>query len=81
MILNLISPEKVLFSDRVKSVTLPGALGEMTILKNHAPLISLLCQGKIKILTEDKREVFYQIENGIVEVSENVINVLVSLPF
>jgi F-type H+-transporting ATPase subunit epsilon len=81
MILNLISPEKVLFSDRVKSVTLPGALGEMTILKNHAPLISLLCQGKVKILTEDKREVFYQIENGIVEVSENVINVLVSLPF
>ena len=40
MMLEILSPEQKLFSGEVESVTLPGTLGEFTVLKRHAPLIA-----------------------------------------
>jgi F-type H+-transporting ATPase subunit epsilon len=45
--LNIVSPEKELFNGEVSQVTLPGLLGQFTILPNHAPIVSSLKKGEI----------------------------------
>ncbi|HRM46539.1 MAG TPA: F0F1 ATP synthase subunit epsilon [Flavobacterium sp.] len=49
MILEIVSPEAKLFSAEVTSVTVPGVDGSFQILNNHAPIVSLLEKGLIKI--------------------------------
>ena len=49
MILEIVSPEAKLFSGEITSVTLPGVLGSFQILNNHAPIISILGKGNVKI--------------------------------
>ena len=46
MTLEILSPERTLFSGEVESVTLPGTLGEFTVLRHHAPLISSLTAAR-----------------------------------
>lgn len=48
MTLEILSPERTLFSGEVESVTLPGTLGEFTVLRHHAPLISSLTAGEVR---------------------------------
>ncbi len=54
MKLEIITPEKRLFDGKVKLVKVPGAAGSFEILKNHAPIISTLTEGTIKVITEDR---------------------------
>ncbi len=49
MILEIVSPEAKLFSAEVTSVTLPGVNGSFQILNNHAPIVSILGKGNVKI--------------------------------
>ncbi len=49
MTLEIISPEATLFAGEVTSVTVPGVNGEFQILKDHAPIVSLLQKGKVVI--------------------------------
>jgi F-type H+-transporting ATPase subunit epsilon len=49
MILEIVSPEATLFKGEVTSVTLPGVDGSFQILNNHAPIVSILKQGTVKI--------------------------------
>jgi len=72
MKLTILRPDKVLFEGEVKKVTLPGIQGEMTILKNHVPLLTFLKKGKIII--DGKKEI--EIEKGILEVKKNEITIL-----
>ena len=51
MKLEILTPEKEIFKGDIKSVTLPGTLGEFEILNQHAPIISTLTSGSIKIVT------------------------------
>ena len=51
--LEIISPENIIFSDDVKMVTIPSYEGDMSILKNHIPIITFLRPGKIKIKKKD----------------------------
>lgn len=50
MYLEIVSPEATLFSGDVTSVTVPGINGEFQMLANHAPIVSLLQKGDVKIL-------------------------------
>jgi F-type H+-transporting ATPase subunit epsilon len=50
MILEIVSPEATLFSAEVTSVAVPGVDGEFQMLNNHAPIVSLLKQGNVKIV-------------------------------
>ena len=50
MILEIVSPEATLFKGEVTSVTLPGVDGSFQILNNHAPIVSILKQGGVKLL-------------------------------
>ena len=49
MYLEIVSPEATLFSSEVDSVVVPGVIGEFEMLDNHAPIVSLLKDGTVKI--------------------------------
>jgi F-type H+-transporting ATPase subunit epsilon len=75
MQLEIITPDKTLFEGTAKSVTLPGIDGSFQILENHAPIISTLKNGKIKIVT-DKDTQLIDINSGVVEMLKNKVIIL-----
>lgn len=77
MKLEIISAHEVSFSGDVSSVTLPGELGSFTVLKDHAPLISVLVRGNVKFTDEDGETRHVEIEGGLADVNKNVISVCV----
>ncbi|MBI3500761.1 MAG: ATP synthase F1 subunit epsilon [Bacteroidetes bacterium] len=76
MHLEIITPDKKLFSGEVKSVNLPGSAGYFGVLKNHAPLISSLKKGNVKVVDEQKQTHSFPVKGGVVEVLKNKITVL-----
>jgi F-type H+-transporting ATPase subunit epsilon len=74
--LEIITPEKRLFDGNVKLVQVPGTKGSFEVLKNHAPLISTLVQGRIKVITDKDQQEFIDINSGIIEVKANSITIL-----
>ncbi len=76
MKLEIITPEKRLFDGSIRLVQVPGTKGSFEVLKNHAPIISTLMQGKIKVITEQGIEEFFEIKSGIIEVKANFISIL-----
>jgi F-type H+-transporting ATPase subunit epsilon len=65
----LVSPEKVLFDQEVSMVVIPGAEGDIGILPQHAPLLTLLRPGVITIYEEEKILVRIFIDGGFSEVT------------
>ena len=59
MYLEIVSPEATLFSSEVDSVVLPGVNGEFEMLKDHAPIVSLLKEGTIKIHTHTQSHLVF----------------------
>ncbi len=76
MHLEIITPEKILYTHEVKLVKVPGAMGSFEILNNHAPIISSLDKGTIKIIDADAQTLYYSITGGVVECKANKIAVL-----
>lgn len=76
MQLEIITPEKKVFSGEVSLVQLPGIEGSFEILNNHAALISVLKKGKIKIHDAQKQVQFFEVNGGVVEVLRNKVLVL-----
>ena len=74
--LEIISPEKIILSEKVNSVTMPSFEGEMTILPDHIPLITFLRPGIVRI--EGSKESEYFVEEGTVEFSNNNLVILSS---
>jgi len=67
------TPERVVFRDEVDSITLPTTMGEITILPNHIPLISVLKTGEITV-RKGEEEFAMAVAGGFVEVlSEKVV--------
>jgi F-type H+-transporting ATPase subunit epsilon len=77
--LEIITPEKKLFDGEINSITVPGSKGPFMVLHNHAPLISTLDKGQIKIVTKSSQEEFLDIEGGVIEVQRNNIIVLADM--
>lgn len=75
MQLTILTPDKPVFDGTVISVTVPGTLGAFQILKDHAPIISTLEDGKVIIQTNNE-ESSISIKGGVVEVSNNKIILL-----
>ena len=75
MFLEIITPDKKIFSGEVTSVTVPGANGQFQILNNHAPIISTLLNGNVKVKTASGIQNF-NVNGGVVEVLKNKIVVL-----
>ena len=77
MDVQIITPDKSLFQGQADLITVPGTSGSIGILNHHAPLVSSLKKGEIKIVLNEKEE-FFKIEGGVIEVSQNKVIVLVS---
>ena len=76
--LEIISPEKRLFTGMVEWVMLPGAKAPFTVLYNHAPLVSTLCAGDIKWkIGKEKQKM--TVKSGFVEVKENKVTALIEV--
>jgi F-type H+-transporting ATPase subunit epsilon len=76
MLLEIITPDKKLFSGQVKSVKIPGSGGSFGVMKNHAPLISSLKKGTVTVVDEEKKTHSFPVKGGVVEVLKNKIIVL-----
>ncbi len=76
MYLDIITPDKKVFSGEVASVTVPGIDGQFQVLNNHAAIISSLGSGPIKVKI-GAEETSYMTEGGVVEVLKNKVIVLV----
>lgn len=76
MQLEIITPDKKLFSGDVKSVTLPGLDGKFGVLNKHASMISSLRKGKIKLVDMQAQTQYFEITGGVAEVHKNKIIVL-----
>jgi len=78
MNLEILTPEKKVFSGDVYGVQLPGVTGSFEILEKHAPLVGALKTGKLKILKDRNNHLaFFNIQSGFVEVINNRVTVLV----
>ncbi len=76
MYLEIITPEEKVFSGEIKLIRVPGTKGSFEILKNHAPIISTLEKGDIKIISSTDKEEHFEISGGLIEASDNKIIVL-----
>lgn len=76
MNVEILTPDKTLFSGTAELVTLPGTDGSFQILKNHAPLIANLGKGTLHI-NSGPEKLSFEIRGGLVEVVKNKVVVLV----
>ncbi len=77
MTLEILTPDKKIFSGSVYGVQLPGIDGLFEVLEKHAPLVSALSKGNLKILKDKSTFENYTIQSGFVEVLNNKATVLV----
>ncbi|MFN8244348.1 MAG: ATP synthase F1 subunit epsilon [Ferruginibacter sp.] len=77
MTLEILTPEQKVFGGDVYGVQLPGISGSFEVLEKHAPMVSALKEGVLKILKDKHATVSYQIKSGFVEVLNNKVSVLV----
>jgi F-type H+-transporting ATPase subunit epsilon len=77
MYLEIITPDKKVFEGDVNLVQLPGSKGSFTLLKNHAPIISTLEKGTIRVVDTLGKEHSFKVSGGVVENLENKVIVLV----
>ena len=77
MTLEILTPEKRLYSGEVYGIQLPGINGLFEVLDRHAPLVSALGKGTIKVLQDRTRTERFSIQGGFVEVLNNKATVLV----
>ena len=74
--LQIITPGRVVFQDEASSVSAPGTQGGFQILYNHAPFISTIEVGEIKVRNKNGNDLVYATGGGFVEVKENNVVVL-----
>ena len=77
MTLEILTPESKIFSGDVYGVQLPGISGSFELLEKHAPMVSALKKGTLKILKDKHATSSYTIQSGFVEVLNNKVTVLV----
>ncbi len=75
--LDIVTPAKNLFSGNVVSVTAPGIEGQFQVLAGHAPFLSSLATGEVRVDLADKSQKTYKVSGGFFEVSANKAMLLV----
>ena len=75
MRLTIITPDKLAYEGEATAVTVPGSAGSFQILKDHAPIVSTLEDGKVIIRDTEGHTTLF-IKGGVVEVKDNVITLL-----
>ena len=73
---NIVSAEAEIFSGLATMVFAPGEMGELGIMPRHAPLLTKIKPGEVRIRTEDGNEEFFYVSGGMLEVQPNLVTVL-----
>ena len=76
----ILTPEGELYKEEVTSVKVPGISGQFEILNNHAPIVSALSEGDVRVKDMTGKVTTFKIEKGFVEVLNNEVAVMVTLP-
>lgn len=76
MKLDIIAPDKTLYSGNVHLLQLPGASGSFEILDNHAPMIAALKEGIVRIVDLKRNTQYVKITGGILKVKQNEVVIL-----
>ena len=76
MNLEILTPEEMVFEGTVELVKVPGTKGSFEILNMHAPIISTLEKGEVKVKKTKTQEEIFAISGGVVEVRDNKIIIL-----
>jgi F-type H+-transporting ATPase subunit epsilon len=76
MLLEIIAPDRKLYSGEVDLVQVPGSKGSFEILRNHAPIISTLEKGQIRIVDQKGGTTLFNVDGGVIEAKNNKIIVL-----
>lgn len=79
-LVEIISPEKKVFSGMVKQVSVPSTSGVLTILTHHTPLFTPLQAGKISLVDENNKTHVFFLGKGLMEVTQNKVNLLMESP-
>lgn len=74
--IDVVSAEEAIFSGEAKFIALPGEAGELGIYPKHAPLITRIKPGAVRIVKADDTEEFVFVAGGILEIQPNVVTVL-----
>ncbi len=69
--LDVVTPQKVAFSGEVESLTAPGTSGSFQVLHDHAPFLTTITVGEVKILNQHGSEALYSTSGGFVEINHN----------
>jgi F-type H+-transporting ATPase subunit epsilon len=90
MYLEIITPEQTLFKGDVESILFPGSHGDFQVLNDHAPIVSNLTKGKVKIIGKmairedvkdrfefNEKQTILEIDSGTVEMNNNQVTLLV----
>ncbi len=76
MQLEIVTAERMVYSDQVNGVVAPGIEGELGILPHHAPLLTTLQAGELRIMKEGQPDTYMAISSGFLEVMANRVVVL-----
>lgn len=76
MKLTIAKVDEVLFKGEAASLSCKGALGDLTILPHHAPLVTPLIKGTLRVIDSDGKEIIFGITDGILEVGRNEVTVI-----
>lgn len=76
MQIEIITPDTKIFAGEVTLAQFPGKDGSFEVLKDHAPIIAVLKEGKIKVVDMEKHTHYFDVRGGVVEVKKNKIIVL-----
>ncbi len=77
MNLVVLTPDKEIFKGSIRSVQVPGISGMFEVLRNHAPIVSALTTGTVRIILENGEKSTIDIKKGFIEVLKNEISILV----
>ena len=75
--ISFISQEKTLFEGQAEMVVMDGKEGQLGIVKGHSPLLAILKPGPVRMITDDKEEVFFTRGGDLLEVQPDNITILV----
>ena len=74
--LQIVTPQRIVFQGEATSLSVPGTQGGFQVLYNHAPLVSSLEIGELRVKGVDGRDIIYATSGGFVEVNDNAVVVL-----
>jgi len=77
MNITVLTPDKEIYQGEITSVKVPGVGGQFEILKNHAPLVSALGEGAVRLKVSGSQDMNFSIEKGFIEVLNNEVSLLV----